>query len=146
MPTAAKLIAAIFLAVTGYFTGELVKPLIEEGRDVSKLSPTIAALGLAIGWKFLGPRMDKGLGSVGANGFTAAVLLGGLSFFAVAFGEMIKRSLRMRYDGPIEALQDIFMIMSKYAVTYVNAEIIIAVLLGCLVTTWCARGAALKWG
>ncbi|MCK8463803.1 TrgA family protein [Aliiroseovarius sp. S1339] len=146
MPTAAKLVAAAILAVTGWFCAELIKPLMEEGRDLSKLSPICAAVGLVVGWKYLGPRADRRLGSVGANAFTTALVQTGLTLFIFAFTVMIKQSLRKAYDGPIEALQDIFMISVDFFQKYFTFEVIGAVLLGGALASWCAINAARKWG
>ncbi|MDE9449257.1 TrgA family protein [Aliiroseovarius sp. Z3] len=146
MPTAAKLVAAAILAVTGWFCAELIKPLMEEGRDLSKLGPVCALVGLFVGWKFLGPRADRSLGSVGANAFTTTLVQVGLTLFVFAFSVMIQQSLRKAYDGPIEALQDIFMICVDFFQKYFTAEVIIAALIGGGLASWCAFNAARKWG
>ncbi|MCK8484918.1 TrgA family protein [Aliiroseovarius sp. S2029] len=146
MPTAAKLVAALILSATGWFCAELIKPLMEEGRDLSKLSPIFALVGLFVGWKFLGPRADQRLGSVGANAFTTALVQAGLTFFIFAFAIMIQQSLRKAYDGPIEALQDIFMISVDFYQKYATGEVMVAVLLGGGLASWCAFNAARKWG
>ena len=146
MPTAAKLVAAAILAVTGWFCAELIKPLMEEGRDLSKLGPVCAAVGLFVGWKFLGPRVDRQLGGVGANAFTAALVQVGITLFVFAFSLMLKQSLRKAYDGPIEALQDIFLISVDFIQKYFTGELIAAVLLGTGLASWCATRAARKWG
>lgn len=146
MPTAAKLVAAVILGITGWFCAELIKPLMEEGRDLSKLSPICAVVGVAVGWKFLGPRADRSLGSFGANAFTTALVQIGLTLFVFAFSVMIKQSLRKAYDGPIEALQDIFLICVDFFQKYFTGEVIAAAILGCTLASWCAFNAARKWG
>ena len=146
MPTAAKLVSAFILAITGWFCADLIKPLMEEGRDLSKFSPICALVGIVVGWKFLGPRADRNLGSMGANAFTTTLVQVGLTMFVFAFSQMIKQSLRKAYDGPVEALQDIFIISVEFYQDYFTLEVITAALLGGALASWCAFRAARAWG
>ncbi|MHA6266660.1 TrgA family protein [uncultured Aliiroseovarius sp.] len=146
MPTAAKLVAAIILAVTGWFCAEMIKPLMEEGRDLSKFSPICAAIGLAVGWKFLGPRADRRLGSVGANAVTTTLVQVGVTLFVFAFAHMIGESMRKAYDGPVEAVQDIFVIGTELFLEYFTGEVIATAVLGGAIGAWCAFRAARAWG
>ncbi|WP_298910961.1 TrgA family protein [uncultured Aliiroseovarius sp.] len=146
MPTAAKLISALILAAVGWLCAELVKPLFPEGQDLSKLSPTTATAGLIVGWFYLGPRADRGLGNVGANAGTTLFVQVFLTLFAFSFSKMISNSLRKRYDGPIEALQDIFLIGMDYAVEYTTAEVAAVAILGTFIASSSAFYAARKWG
>lgn len=146
MPTAAKLISAIILAAVGWMCGELVKPLMPEGRDLSYLSPTTAIAGLFVGWFYLGPRADKGLGTSGANAGTTLFVQVIVTLFAFSFAEMISNSLRKRYEGPIEALQDIFIIGFNMVIEYTTAEIAAVAILGAFIASSSAFYAARKWG
>lgn len=146
MPTAAKLISAIILAAVGWLCGELVKPLMPEGRDLSYLSPTCAFAGLFVGWFYLGPRADRGLGTAGANAGTTLFVQVFVTLFTFSFSQMISNSLRKRYEGPIEALQDIFIIGFDFAVEYTTAEIAAVAILGVFIASSSAFYAARKWG
>lgn len=146
MPTAAKLIAAIMLAITGWFCSELIKPLMEEGRDLSMFSPISAVVGAYVGWRFLGPRADRELGSALSNTFTTALVQIVLTVFIFALLQMLKNSLRKLYHGPMEALQDVFVISAGYYHEYFTIEFAAGVVLGCALSSWCAFMAARKWG
>ncbi|MCK0170102.1 TrgA family protein [Aliiroseovarius sp. S1123] len=146
MPTAAKLLSALILAAVGWMCGELVKPLMPEGRDLSYLSPTTAAVGFFVGWFYLGPRADRGLGTTGANAGTTLFVQVFMTLFTFAFAKMIGNSLRKRYDGPIEALQDIFIIGFEMAIEYTTAEIAAVAILGVFIASSSAFYAARKWG
>lgn len=146
MPTAAKLISAIILAVVGWMCAEMVKPLMPEGSDLTYLSPTCAVAGLFVGWFYLGPRADRGLGTAGANAGTTLFVQVFVTLFTFSFSEMINNSLRKRYDGPIEALQDIFVIGFETVMEYTTAEIGATAVLGAFVASTCAFYAARKWG
>lgn len=146
MPTAAKLVAAIMLAITGWFCAELIKPMTEEGRDLSGFAPICAAVGAMVGWRFLGPRADQRMGNVLSNTFTMAFVQIVLTVFVFALLQMLKNSLRKVYHGPIEALQDVFVISGSYYHGYFSYEVVAAVLLGGALSSWCAFMAARKWG
>lgn len=146
MPTAAKLLSALILAAVGWMCGELVKPLMPEGRDLSYLSPTTAAVGFLVGWFYLGPRADRGLGTTGANAGTTLFVQVFMTLFTFAFAKMIGNSLRKRYDGPIDALQDIFIIGFEMAIEYTTAEIAAVAILGVFIASSSAFYAARKWG
>lgn len=146
MPTAAKLVSAIILAVIGWLCAEMVKPLMPEGQDLSYLAPTCAAVGLVVGWFYLGPRADRDLGSAGANAGTTIFVQVFLTLFVFSFSEMISNSLRNRYDGPIQALQDIFIIGLETVLEFTTAEIAATAILGGFIASTCAFYAARKWG
>ncbi|SPF76066.1 hypothetical protein ALP8811_01065 [Aliiroseovarius pelagivivens] len=146
MPTAAKLISAIILAAVGWLCAELVKPLMPEGKDLSYLSPTASAAGLFVGWFYLGPRADKRLGTAGANAGTTLIVQVFVTLFTFSFAEMISNSLRKRYEGPIEALQDIFVIGFETVMEYTTAEIAAVAILGVFIASTSAFYAARKWG
>lgn len=146
MPTAAKLISAIILAAIGWTCAEMVKPLMPEGSDPSSLSPTCAAVGLIVGWFYLGPRADRDTGTVGANAGTTIFVQVFLTLFAFAFSEMISNALRKRYDGPIEAILDIFAISGEIVMEFTTAEIVATAIIGGFVASKCAHFAARKWG
>lgn len=146
MPTAAKLVGAIMLAISGWFCSELIKPLMEAGRDLSKFSAICAVVGAFVGWRFLGPRADRGVGNLLSNTFTMAFVQLVLTVFVFALSEMLKNSLRKQYHSPIAALEDIFAISAGYYHDYFSYEFGAGVLLCCSLSTWCAFMAARKWG
>ena len=69
-----------------------------------------------------------------------------MTLFTFAFAKMIGNSLRKRYDGPIEALQDIFIIGFEMAIEYTTAEIAAVAILGVFIASSSAFYAARKWG
>lgn len=146
MPTSPKLIAAVILGITGWLCAELLKPLMEESHDVSNLSPIFAVIGVVVGWKYLGPRADRRMGSYSANAITTALVQIFLTLFLFSGTEMVNESLRKAYDGPVEAMQDIFVIGLEYVLEYFNGEVIAVVFLGGFIAAWSADRAAKKWG
>lgn len=105
MPTAAKLFAAILIAVLGYFTAAAIAGYFEPHETEGAFRYVAAACGLLVGWKFLGPRAGGGIVSgigLGLSSAIALVLLGQVVFSGYI---MIVRALRKSYHGPFEALQ-----------------------------------------
>ena len=105
MPTAAKLIAAIFFAFLGWFCGDLVVPLLPEGTNPGWLNEVLAVLGALIGSRISGRRAGDGLRPSLGYGLTSSALILFWGAFVFAGYEMYQLSLDRRYDGPIEALQ-----------------------------------------
>lgn len=115
MPTAAKTIAAIYFAGLAYFVSGLIYPLYPEGLVGPKFGLWNAGLGVILGWVFMGRRVGQGWVTALGVGFTtsAAILLWGT--FLHSFAQMIRRSLQKVYDGPVEALVDVFRFMIENA-------------------------------
>ncbi len=53
--------------------------------------------------------------------------------FVVSFEQMIQLSLRRRYDGPMEAIVDVFNIMYENAMIFATPEVGMTLLIGGLV-------------
>ncbi|EPX80247.1 TrgA family protein [Litoreibacter arenae] len=129
MPTAAKLVAGVIFAATGYLVAELIRPTFSEGQPLKWLLPVCVGVPLVVGWRIMGKLVGKRYGASMNNGlYVVAVSIISVTFvFAVAL--MIKKSRRLQYDGPMEALVDVFAIMLEYGVLLLN-PMVLAVLVG----------------
>ncbi|WP_421704308.1 TrgA family protein [Aliiroseovarius sp.] len=145
MPTAAKLVGAICLAVLGWVVADLIKPLLPEGTQVGLFSPISAAWGFIVGWRFTGKRLGDGTGSSVGIGMGSIFLLGFWVLLSFSGYEMIRLSMRLRYDGPVEALQDMFQIGVDYLWTAATPEVIGTLLAGGLITGVVTGLAARRW-
>lgn len=145
MPTGGKLIGAIVFAALAYFISDLVKPLLPEGARVGLLSPINALVGLAMGWTIMGKGAGKtyrqsfgfGLTTLAATVFWCLVIWSGY--------EMVRRSTRLYYDGPVEALQEmaeLFLIYGKLAAV---DEVVIPAIVGALFVSWLTEFFARRW-
>ena len=114
MPTAAKLIAAVFFALVAAAGAMTYIPLLPEGTQTGWLIPGCAGLGLVSGWMVMGANVGRNYAEAIATGFrTVATTV----FFAVllfAINEMINKSMNMMYKGPMEAILAVFAIMLEY--------------------------------
>lgn len=145
MPTAAKLFAAIAFAAVGFLAAEAYKPLLSEGTQFGWFSEICAGIGALCGWRIMG--QFAGQGALNAMGVGMRVALT-IVFWAVlgfAIHEMILTSMKLRYDGPMEAVLAVFDIMLEKALLLVDARMIAVVLLGGILGGWLAEFAAKRW-
>ena len=120
MPTAAKLIAALVLAIFGYFVADNIKPLLPEGTPTNWLYQVSMFVPIICGWRIMGRLVGKGY----RLSFNAALYATVASAFFVvltfAIAEMLKRSTRLQYDGPMEAVVNMFGILVEYSLLLIN--------------------------
>lgn len=145
MPTASKLAAALLFAVLGWITADLVKPLLEEGTPVGLFSPVAAGFGLLVGWVFVGRRIGSGQGGSVGIGLTGSVLLVFWVVLTFSGYEMTIRSMRLSYDGPIEALQGMFEQAVEYLWMAAVPNVIGALVIGGIVAGWLTGAVARRW-
>lgn len=136
MPTGAKLIGALAFAALAYFISDLVKPLLPEGTQVGLLSTVNAGIGFLMGWTLIGKGAGEtyrksigfGLTTLAATVFWALLVWSGY--------EMLRRSLRLYYDGPVEALQEMAQLFVDYALIAANSQVVIAAIIGAIFMSW----------
>ncbi len=114
MPTTAKLVSAIVFALVAALAAQVYIPLLPDGTQTGLLIPVCAGLGLAIGWMTMGSNVGRPYLESMATGIrtTVTILFAAVLVFAVY--QMMLRSTRMLYDGPMEALLAVFAIMLEY--------------------------------
>lgn len=116
MPTAARLFAGIAFAMVAYFASDVFKPLLPEGTRDGMLSPVNAGIGFLCGWIVMGPLAGRGYyASAGYGVRTSATIL----FFALlgwSCYEMVRLSMDLRYDGPMDAITAMFGMIADFGV------------------------------
>lgn len=145
MPTAGRLVAAVLFAVLGFLISELVKPLFPEGSDLGRLSEINAVVGLFVGWTVAGSRAGGGWRAAVGHGLTGAAALLFWAMFLHATTEMIRRSIRSQYDGPVEAVVGIFELMIGYAQIIGTLGVIGALIAGGIAAGLLTEAAARRW-
>lgn len=147
MPTGGKLIGALVFAALAYFLTDLVKALLPEGTQVGKFSPINALIGFVMGWTILGRGAGKTYRQAFGYGFTtlAATVFWCLLFWASM--EMLDRSMRLFYDGPVEAIQEMAAIFLEYGREYVfkDREIMLTAVIGTIFVSWFTEFFARRW-
>lgn len=129
MPTAAKLVAAFIFAVCGYIVSELIRADLPEGQKLAWLVQVCVGVPLIVGWRVMGKLVGNNYGVSMNNGLYGIVVSTVLVVFIFAVAQMIKLSRRLQYDGPMEALVDVFALMLDYGLLLLNPYVL-AVLVG----------------
>jgi len=145
MPSAIRLAGFVVFAGIAWILSEMVVPLMPEGSNPGYFSIYNIGLGAILGWVMMKPEVArKPSGPVGA-GITAAVALVFWGLFLYSLVEMLKQSMRMRYDGPVEAVVNIFQLMLEYGLMISTPAFGITMLvLGTLGGAFCG-GVARRW-
>jgi hypothetical protein len=145
MPTAAKLAAAIAFALLGYVAAEVFKDAMPE-RTVWGLFPAISAgISLLCGWFVMGGLVGHGYQAAMGYGLRTMVqaVVFVVGFFAIY--EAVRRSTKMRYDGPMEAVLGMFDLALEYLKLMATAPMIGTLLLGGLLCGMVAEWSNRRW-
>ncbi|MCX7565517.1 TrgA family protein [Sulfitobacter sp. F26169L] len=145
MPTAARLVAAILLAILGWILSDLVRPLMPEGTDFGWFNYVNAGVGLFVGWIVMGRRAGRGFVNGLNNGLTGTAVL-----FIYCIGihsafEMFRLAMRNRYDGAMEALTAIFLIASEFGLMIATPAVILTAVAGAVIIGPVVDMAAERW-
>ncbi|MCF7700791.1 TrgA family protein [Loktanella sp. M215] len=133
MPTMGRLAGAIFFGIVGGVLAWLLVPFFEETRTPKLWFPLCGVVGVLIGWIFVGPRTGQGTGVAIGTGLTGAILVAFWVLFLLSGSDMIRVSMRGRFDGPMDAVVGTFGIMAEYAQQFYAPVILVALLGGGIV-------------
>lgn len=145
MLTAPRLVAALLLGIVGFLGSELIKPLMPEGTQFGLFSFVNMGLGALSGWVVVGSRIGRGMVPAINNGLTGAAALIFWGLFLQAGNEMLRLSLRRRYDGPVEALTDLFRVGLEYGLTMATVPVLGTLFVGGVVAAVLAEISAKYW-
>lgn len=145
MPTAARLVGAVLLAIIGWLLSDLIRPLMPEGTPMGRFNQTNAFIGLCVGWVVVGSRAGRGFVNAINNGVTgvAVLFIWGLAVFSCY--EMFRLAVRNRYDSPMEAIAAIFLIGSEYALLIATPSVLIPAVIGALILGPAVDFAGKRW-
>lgn len=129
MPTAAKIVGAISFAIFGYFAALAVIPVLPEGTQIGRMREISAFIGLLNGWFVMGRLTGNGYRSGIGSGIRTAITVVIWALIVFAIYEMVLRSTKLRYDGPMEAVTAAFGLMLEYGKLLLTKEIIGTILI-----------------
>ena len=136
MPTGAKLIGALAFAALAYFISDLIKPLLPEGTQLGWFSPLNAFIGAMMGWRIMGKGAGVSYRQTFGYGLTTLFATTFWCLLVWAGHEMLKNSMRLRYDGPMEALQEMAQMFFENASIAAVNEVIWPGVVGALFAAW----------
>lgn len=145
MPTAAKLVAAVMFAAVGFLAAQAYVPSLPEGTQIGFLREICAVLGLVIGWFVMGRLVGKGYVEAVGFGIRTSVTLLFWAVLGFSIYEMILRSTKMMYDGPMEALLGVFDLVIYYGKMMGSPEFIGTLLIGGVLGGIAAEWAGRRW-
>ena len=145
MPTAAKLMSAIALALVAFVASEQFKPLMPEGTDFGNFSFFNAGIAAIIGWKLIGAKAGRGILSGINGGLTGMIAMVLVVLFIHAFWIMFENSRSLRYDSVSEAIQSIFSMMTEYGVLLLRPNILMTLLGGAVFSGLLAEATSRRW-
>ncbi|WP_298256567.1 TrgA family protein [uncultured Litoreibacter sp.] len=130
MPTSAKLVAAFVFAVTGYLVAEMLRATMPEGQPLNWLVQVCVFVPMVVGWRIMGKLVGKNYGVSMNSGFYAIVVSTVSVLLVFSISLMITKSRRLQYDGPMDALVDVFALMLDYALLLLNPYILVTIVVG----------------
>jgi hypothetical protein len=143
MPTAARLVAGVLFALTGFLAANAVIPALPEGTQTGIFTLICAGIGLVCGWMIFGGYAGRGYGFALGIGFRIVVTMAVCALLVAAIDSMVQKMLDMLYRGPVEAVIGIFeeaMALGPYLATRdVLITLAIGAVLGGLVSEWAGR-------
>ncbi|MEM9581970.1 MAG: TrgA family protein [Pseudomonadota bacterium] len=145
MPTAARMITAIIFAILAYYTSNVAKTLLPEGTPTAVFTPWAMGVSAVCAWQVFGRLIGRGYVSSINTGVYA---IGVAMFFVTtlfSITEMIKRSMRMQYDGPMDAVVNMFGIAVEYSTMFLDPRIGGTLLVGGILSGIIGEWAENKW-
>jgi len=136
MPTGGKIVGAVTFAMLAYFVSDLVKPLLPEGTQYGLLSIVNAGFGFILGWRIIGRRSGQTYPHSFGYGVTTVVAI---AFWCLLFWsglDMLTESTRMRFDGPVEALQEMAGTFLDQAKMLATETVVLPAVIGALFMAW----------
>jgi hypothetical protein len=130
MPTAGRLAAALAFFIYGWYIGILATPFFPEANPPNSFLPVCVVVALLCGWIIVGSRAGNGYLAAIGNGLTGAFAFTVWIMFLLSFYNMIRRALRNLYDGPMEAVVDVFNLMLEMGLDFFDVNLVLSILVG----------------
>ncbi|MGZ9809967.1 TrgA family protein [Pseudoroseicyclus sp. H15] len=130
MPTAAKMVSALLFAGLALIVASSVASLYPDGVIGPRFIYLNAGIALVVGWLVLGQRAGHGYVTALGVGLTTAAAVFLWALFLFSFAQMIDRSFDKVYDGPVEALVDVFRFMWENAQIVAVQEVVLTLAIG----------------
>lgn len=145
MPTASKLAAAVAFALVAFLTLHTLVPHLPEGTQLGYAREISAAIGFLVGWLILGRATGRGYKDAVNSGLVTAVAVVFWALLSFSIYLMIRKSMRMMYDGPMEAVLGVFELMLEYGRTMLVPDVLGVLLVGGVLGGIFAEWASKQW-
>jgi hypothetical protein len=145
MPTGAKLIAAISFAIVGWVLANYYAQNMPDASAAGRIREGAAVVGAIVGWMVMGPSVGKGYVEAAGAGIKTAVVLAVVALFFLSLREMINNSVKMRYDGALDAIVDIFQTMATRSEALLSLGVFGTIFLGGIIGGLLSENAGRRW-
>lgn len=145
MPTGAKLVAAVCFAVVGWIMSNYYAMNMPDASAAGPMREWAALIGAIIGWMVMGPSVGRGYVEAAGSGIKTAVVLAVAALFLLALREMLDNSVKMRYDGALDAILDVFQVMARRSEALLSLGVFGTILFGGIVGGLLAENAGRRW-
>ena len=145
MPDAARLMAAVCLAILAFVVSEMIKPLMPESTAFGYFTWLNVVIGILSGWVVMGRRAGRGITSAINNGLTGMATLVFWGLFVQAANEMTRLAMRNRYDDVFEAIVAIFEIGAEYGLVMIDLGVIATLIAGAVLSGLATEYAWRTW-
>lgn len=145
MPTAARLFAAIAMALVAFFAAEVIKPLRPDQTQWGHFTSVCIGFGVLVGWFDLGRLAGKGYGAAITNGVRSSAVLVFWCMLVFSIREMLLRSTSNRYKGVSEALEGTFVIVADFGASVLRFEPLVVLIVGGILAALMSEWASKRW-
>ena len=145
MPTGAKLVAAACFAVVGWVMSNYYAMNMPDASAAGPMREWAALIGAIIGWMVMGPSVGRGYVEAAGSGIKTAVVLAVAALFLLALREMLDNSVKMRYDGALDAILDVFQVMARRSEALLSLGVFGTILFGGIVGGLLSESAGRRW-
>lgn len=140
MPTIGKLASLLVFTALALGVSETMKIGLPEGRPTKYFTIVNVLVAAYLGWTMAKNRFHDPYSVSLGSGITIAFCITVVSTFLFAFAEMIKISQRGIYDGPVEAVVNVFQICVDWL-----PMILTPVLIGAVIGGGAIGGIFIEW-
>jgi len=145
MPTGAKLMAAVCFAVVGWVLANFYAINMPDAAAAGPIREVAALVGVIIGWTVMGPSVGNGYVEAAGSGIKTAVVLAVAALFLLALAEMLDNSVKMRYDGALDAILDVFQTMARRSEALLSMGVFGTILFGGIIGGLLTENAGRRW-
>ena len=145
VPTGTKLVAAACFAVVGWVMSNYYAMNMPDASAAGPMREWAALIGAIIGWMVMGPSVGRGYVEAAGSGIKTAVVLAVAALFLLALREMLDNSVKMRYDGALDAILDVFQVMARRSEALLSLGVFGTILFGGIVGGLLSENAGRRW-
>lgn len=130
MFTGAKLLAAVIYAATGALAALAAIPGLPEGRQPGQIVLISTLMGIFFGWSLIGKQVTESKLQAFLLSVRTIVMMVIATLFIISGFEAYERSIKLFYDGPVEAVTDIANLMVFFGKMGLQAPVVMILVLG----------------